>query len=245
MSRLAACAALCLFVGFAEAQGLAPDPANTREAVVQVYGARALGVKGLFGVHTWIATKATGERDWTIYEVVGWRLRWSDSAVVVRHRQPDAPWFGSQPELYADKRGPGVDALIKRIESAARDYPYAGTYRVWPGPNSNTFVAHIARSVPELAPGLLPMALGKDFTGRPVFAGPTPSHTGVQLSVLGLAGVSIGWVEGLELNLFGLVAGLDLRRPAVKLPGWGRIGLPTARVMGAGGGPSPLPARTQ
>src|SRR5438132_10842283 len=38
---------------------LAPDPAVVKEAMVQVYGARAVGAKGLFGVHTWVAVKAT------------------------------------------------------------------------------------------------------------------------------------------------------------------------------------------
>jgi hypothetical protein len=52
----------------------------------------------------------------------------------------------------------------------------------------------------------------------------TPSRTGVQLSVGGFAGVAVGWVEGVELNFLGLVAGVDIRRPALKLPGWGRIG---------------------
>ncbi|RYI86728.1 MAG: DUF3750 domain-containing protein, partial [Acetobacteraceae bacterium] len=33
-------------------------------------------------------------------------------------------------------------------------------------------------------------------------------------------------VEGLEVNFLGAVAGLDLRRPAIKLPGLGRLGLP-------------------
>src|SRR5437762_7746924 len=96
-------------------EALAPDPAQTREAVVQVYGARTLGVKGIFGVHTWVAVKATDAPAWTVYEVIGWRLRWSESAVVIRNRQPDAPWFGAPVELYADKRGPSVDDLIKRI----------------------------------------------------------------------------------------------------------------------------------
>jgi len=32
--------------------------------------------------------------------------------------------------------------------------------------------------------------------------------------------------EGVELNLLGLSAGIDLRRPALKLPGIGRIGMP-------------------
>src|SRR5258707_10948602 len=107
----------------AHAAGLAPDPATTREAVVQVYGARTMGVKGIFGVHTWVAVKPADAMSWTVYEVIGWRLRWSDSAVVIRERQPDAPWFCSLPELYADKPGSGVEQLIARIDKPARDYP--------------------------------------------------------------------------------------------------------------------------
>ena len=69
-----------------EPVGLAPDPAELKEAVVQVYGARTFGAKGLFGVHTWIAVKPSEAKEWTVYEVVGWRLRWSESAVVVHRR---------------------------------------------------------------------------------------------------------------------------------------------------------------
>src|SRR5690606_33475855 len=117
-----------------EPVGLAPDPALVKEAVVQVYGARAVGAKGLFGVHTWVAVKPSNAADWTVYEVIGWRLRWSDTSVVVRTRGPDGRWFGAEPELYAEKRGEGVDELIKRIDEAARSYPFAGEYSVWPGP---------------------------------------------------------------------------------------------------------------
>src|SRR5262245_25317030 len=91
-----------------EPVGLAPDARKVREAVVQVYGARTLGAKGIFGVHTWVAVKPSNADEWTVYEVIGWRLRYSDSAVVVRHREPDGRWFGSTPELYAEKRGKGV-----------------------------------------------------------------------------------------------------------------------------------------
>ena len=66
-----------------EPVGLAPDPAAVREAVVQVYGARAVGAKGIFGVHTWVAVKPTNAASWTVYEVIGWRLRWLESVVVV------------------------------------------------------------------------------------------------------------------------------------------------------------------
>jgi hypothetical protein len=71
---------------------------------------------------------------------------------------------------------------------------------------------------------LPPNAVGRDFRDG-FYAGLTDSGTGVELNLRGLAAVKLGWVEGVELDLFGLVAGVDLRRPALKLPGYGRIGL--------------------
>src|SRR5712691_237451 len=136
--------------------GLAPDPAATPEAVVQVYGSRCSGWLGYFGVHTWIAVKPAGARAYTTYEVLDWRLRRSGSAVVIRKRAPDARWAGNAPAILANKRGDGVDALIERIDKAAREYPFAGQYTAWPGPNSNTFTAYVARAVPELGLDLPP-----------------------------------------------------------------------------------------
>lgn len=229
LARLVALPALVALAGIAHA-GLAPDPIKTREAVVQVYGARTLGVKGLFGVHTWVATKASNATEWTVYEVIGWRLRWSDSAVVVRTRQPDAPWFGSPVELYADKRGSGVDALIKRIDAAAHNYPYAKTYTLWPGPNSNTFVAWIARAVPELEVDLPATAVGKDYLGSSII-GAAPSGSGYQLSLAGLLGVTASRIDGFEVNLLGLNFGVS--GSGVKLPLVGRIGGTRSAVAAA------------
>ena len=194
--------------------------AEAHDAVVQVWGARTLGVKGLFGVHTWIAVKPTDAHAWTVYEVIGWRLRWSDSALVVREREPDT-WFGSKAELYAEKRGAGVDALIKRIDEAARHYPYAKTYTLWPGPNSNTFVAWIARAVPELEADLPATAIGKDYLGSSIVSR-APSGGGFQLSLAGLLGVAASRVDGLELNVLGLNFGLS--GSGLKLPLIGRVG---------------------
>ena len=201
--------------------GLAPDPQRVKEAVVQVYGARAVGAKGLFGVHTWVAVKPAEASDFTVYEVIGWRLRWSDSSVVVRTRAPDARWFGAAPELYADKRGPGVDRLIKRIDQAAREYPFAGEYTVWPGPNSNTFTAWIARSVQELEIDLPATAIGKDYLGDSIF-GSAPSGSGYQVSLAGLLGVAASTVDGVEFNVLGLNFGVSPN--GVKLPMVGIIG---------------------
>lgn len=204
-----------------EPVGLAPDPALVEEAIVQVYGARAKGAKGFFGVHTWVAVKPTGAPEWTVYEVMGWRLRWSDSVVVVRNRAPDGRWFGSVPELYGEKRGPDVDALIKRIDKAAKDYPYAKEYTLYPGPNSNTFTAWITRAVPELEADLPATAIGKDYLGSSIFSS-APSGRGFQVSLLGLLGVAASGVEGLELNLLGLNFGLS--GSGLKLPFVGRLG---------------------
>src|SRR2546421_11235837 len=189
LARLLGLPALAAVVSLANAEGLAPDPAQTHEAVGRVYGGRPLGVKGIFGVHTWVAVKATDAPAWTVYEVIGWRLRWSESAVVIRNRQPDAPWFGAPVELYADKRGAGVDQLIKRIDKAAHDYPYANTYTLWPGPNSNTFTAWIARAVPELQVDLPATAIGKDYIGSN-FVSSAPSGSGFQFSRAGILGVA-------------------------------------------------------
>lgn len=215
--------------------GLAPDPAATPEAVVQVYGARTVGVRGLFGVHTWIAVKPARAAEYTVYEVIGWRLRWSDNAVAVRSRAPDARWFGNDPELLADVRGAAAEPLIPRIEAAARSYPFAGEYRAWPGPNSNTFTAWVTRQVPELEADLPPTAIGKDYLRGGVFAA-APSGHGVQFSLAGLFGVTAGLVEGVEVNLLGLNFGVDPWPPAIRLPLAGRIGFGHA---GAAGDPAP------
>jgi len=205
-----------------EPVGLAPDPAQTQEAVVQVYAARTWGWRGTFGVHTWIAVKPTGAPRYTVYEVIGWRLRSSGSALVVSGRAPDARWFGNAPEVVAQLSGDGVDALIARIDRAARDYPYARRYSVWPGPNSNTFTAFVARAVPELRVDLPPTAIGKDYLGDRLVA--TTPGGGYQLSVGGVLGVMASRVEGLELNLLGLTFGIDPFSPALKLPFVGRLG---------------------
>lgn len=206
-----------------EPVGLAPDPATTPEAVVQVYGARTWGWRGYFGIHTWVAVKPAAARAYTVYEVIGWRLRRGESALVIRERAPDARWFGNAPELLADRRGAGVDGLIARIDQAARAYPYAGEYAVWPGPNSNTFTAWVARAVPELEVDLPPTAIGKDYLGAG-FVARAPSGSGVQLSLFGLLGVTASGVEGLEFNVLGLTFGVDPFSPAVRLPIFGRVG---------------------
>lgn len=220
-----------------EPVGLAPDPAATPEAVVQVYAARAVSWRGYFGVHSWVAVKPAGAQTYTVYEVIGWRLRYSDSALAIRNRGPDERWFGAVPELLAERRGPGAEALIARIDRAAREYPYAGEYSVWPGPNSNTFTAWIARAVPELEIDLPPTAIGKDYLRDRIIA-TAPSGSGFQVSLNGVLGFTASGVEGLEVNLLGLTFGFDPYPPAIKLPIVGRVGVPRSNGSAAKAGPS-------
>ena len=204
----------------------APDPATTSEAVIQVYAARAVGWRGILAVHTWIAVKPSDAAVYTRYEVMGFGVGRGAPANRVNRTGPDNYWFGSRPDLLVDRRGPGVDELIAEIETAVKAYPYPTSYRTWPGPNSNTFTAYVGRAVPGLRLELPSTAIGKDYLPGAALAGLTPSGTGVQISLLGLVGVLVGWEEGLEVNVLGLAFGLDVKRPALKLPAIGRLGMP-------------------
>ena len=153
------------------------------------------------------------------------RARTGGSVVSVSGaRAPDAEWYGAAPRLIRDVRGAEAEGVIAKLPRAVDDYPFAHTYSAWPGPNSNTFVAHLARRVPELGIDLPANAIGKDYPVDGVFAR-TPSGTGWQISLGGITGIAIGLVEGIEVNLMGLDAGVDFRRPALRLPGLGRLGM--------------------
>lgn len=200
---------------------LLPEPSAHRPALIRIYAARTGRWKGIFAHHTWIVVKPEGARRYTRFDKVGW-----GSPVRTDAWPADARWFGNAPQLVLALDGEEAARLIPEVATAVAEYPYRnwGDYRVWPGPNSNTFVAYVVARVPELKVALLPTALGKDYHPLLDIAALTPSHTGVQVQLGGVLGVAVGWVEGLEINVLGLVAGIDVRRPALKLPGWGRIG---------------------
>ncbi len=146
-----------------ESAGIAPDPQTTREAVVLAYGAKAWGWRGWFAVHTWIASKAAGADSYTVYEVIGWRLNRGRPVLRIAKDLPDRLWFGEQPELLVEHRGKQAEQLIAAIDQAARDYPWKEEYKVFPGPNSNTFTAWVAQQVPELNLKLPLRAIGSGY----------------------------------------------------------------------------------
>ena len=200
--------------------GVLPSATTNPEASVHIYCAPTGRWKGAFAVHSWIVVKEAHARRYNRFDVVGW-----GRPVKIDNWAPDARWFGNDPQVVAAIKGADAARLIPQIRAAVARYPHgkAGDYRIWPGPNSNTFVAEILAQVPEAGVVLPANAIGKDFRGTGLYAGLSPSRTGVQVSALGLFGVTVGWVEGLEFNVLSLVAGLDWRHGALKLPGWGTV----------------------
>lgn len=217
-----------------DATNLLPDARATDQAVVAVLAAPTYGWRGYFAVHPWIVFKRAGDSAYTRYEVIGW----SRANVVRRnHARPDSQWYGATPEILAFAQGEPAAAMIADIEQAIASYPYDNQYRSYPGPNSNTFLAHIGREVPALDLDLPPTAIGKDFRPLTSPLGTPPSGSGVQASIKGLLGFIASPREGLELNLLGLGIGVDFNCPALRLPFVGRLGLDgTIASTGCAGG---------
>lgn len=201
---------------------LAPLPAKYPEAIIQIYAARAFNWRAIFAMHTWLAVKAKNANHYTVYQVVGWRSFRGLPALSVENDIPDRIWFNQKPKIILDLRGDKADAIIKKIETMSKEYPYANKYVTWPGPNSNTFIAYIVRNIPQLKLALPSNALGKDFLGNQ-FISKTPSRTGFQISLYGYLGIMLAIKEGIEINILGLVYGLS--PSLLKLPGFGDINL--------------------
>ena len=203
--------------------GYAPHPSDHEDAIIQVYAARTWGGKKAFAVHTWIATKRKGANQYVISEIFAWRLSRRGTALHQRPGVPDRSWARNAPTLLLDVRGKEAEALMDKVDSAITSYPWKSEYTAWPGPNSNTFMAWIGLQVPEMKLDLPSTAIGKDW--RPILDtfGTSTSGTGVQASLYGLLGVTVGLEEGLEVNILGLSTELDVFDLGVELPGIGRV----------------------
>jgi hypothetical protein len=215
--------------------GLLPRASSHPDAVVRVFSAPTVRWRGIFAVHCWIVLKPDGAPSYSRYDYTAW-----GEPIRLNGFEADGRWFGRVPTLVFAADGAAATALIPRLQAGIDGYALhnRGDYRAWPGPNSNTFVAAVLDAVPEAKVALPPNAIGKDFPYDGRWLRPTPSRTGFTLRLGGYA----GWVEGPEINILGAVAGLDLRRPAIKLPGLGRLGMGTRGEIEVNGGPVPRPS---
>lgn len=204
--------------------GIAADPKVVKEAIVQVYAARTFGWRRYFAVHTWIATKAENAEQYFTYHVTSWGGRATGRSIVVKEDIPDRRWYGSDAVMLTEIRGEKAAEAIRKIETATKDYQYQNFYRMVPGPNSNSFISYLLRATPEIGVELPPNAIGKDWLEGGAIFGVSESGTGFQISLLGLLGLTIGLGDGIEVNLLSMSFGIDLWRPALKLPFIGRIG---------------------
>lgn len=202
--------------------GLLPKAEDAPQAMVRVFAARTVRWRGIFATHCWIVLKEEGAQRYERFDYTGW-----GEPVRVNGYAPDGLWFGREPELVLAADGEIARSAIPKLRAAIDSYAFRqrGDYRAWPGPNSNTFVATVLSAAPELRAKLPTTAIGKDFPVDGRWLAPTPSASGFRLTLGGYGGVTLGWYEGLEVNVMGAIVGLEFRRPAINLPALGRFGL--------------------
>ncbi|MBD8556237.1 DUF3750 domain-containing protein [Rhizobium sp. CFBP 8762] len=202
--------------------GILPPAKASPDAAIYIFSAKTGGFKGAVSSHSWIVTKAEGDQTYNRYDKVGW------GSPIRRNGYPaDAFWYSNPPQIIKKVEGAEAARLIPQVEKAIQGYPYSkpGGYQIFPGPNSNTFVAHVLRSVPDLGVVLPPDAVGRDYLPEGRFFAIDADHRDVHATLFGLAGISAGLRSGLEVHFLGLVAGLDIMRPGIKIPVFGRFGV--------------------
>lgn len=205
-----------------ESAGLTLLQEDYSEAIVQIYAAWAWSWRGAFAEHTWIATKKKFARNYRTYQIKGWLyIQERKSPLVIEDDIPDRLWMGNVPRIIYQLRGDIAGQLIDKIETAVHNYPFRNTYRLWPGPNCNTFTAYIIRNIPELTVDLPNTAIGKDYLQTGSFIAQTPGRSGYQVSIWGLIGIALYNMWGIEINILGL--NLKISTQKIELPGIGRV----------------------
>ena len=142
--------------------GALPDAATLKTAKVIILASRTGQWKSIFAEHMSLVMKRAGESTWTRFDVVGWGQPVRENAYVA-----DAYWYGNTPRVIYELDGDAAEQLIPAIKTSIHNYPNsaAGSYMIWPGPNSNTFVSWVVRHTDGFNAELSPVAVGKDYLG--------------------------------------------------------------------------------
>ena len=128
-----------------------------------------------FATHSWIVTSNKGK-------IKRWDLIWSriigkDSSKGHVYLNMIAPWVGMNKYLFKGapkypskligysegNKNSLTEKAIKFLDKNARKYPFKKRYRIYPGPNSNTFIQWFLDKFPELEIRLSRRAFGKNY----------------------------------------------------------------------------------
>jgi len=192
-----------------------------------------------FAHHSWIDVKHGGPDAWRRIEIRSRRSGVGITPIGDDEARGDV-WHERRPvHLLGAITGEAARRVAQRIEEAAvaRAELYRDGYRLWPGPNSNTFVADLVREFGELSCVFDPNAIGKDYPGW-IDAGATASKTGLRVDTP-IVGAALALQEGVELHLFGLTLGVCAWPPGISLPFLPR--LPGGLLRGGEPGVPPPP----
>lgn len=197
-----------------------------------------------FAEHTWIDVKNGNEQSWTRIEVSGAYSGVEVDCITAEEAREDDRW--SRPvslleTLSGERAKRAIPRLLELAEaepdfarlemtstgddswSVVRHSPQDRDYEAWPGPNSNTFIAALVDSTPELNVEFHHNAVGKDYP-RGFRAGITSSGYGLEADA-GYLGLGLGIRQGVELHFVQLTLGVSLWPPALKIPFLPRIGI--------------------
>ena len=110
---------------------------------MRIFSARTVSWRGIVATHSWVVIKELRGAAYERFDYTAWGGPiWKDRFV------PDGRWFGAEPEVIFAADGENAQRMIPLIRSTIERYRYPnpGDYRIWPGPNSNTFVAAIMQA---------------------------------------------------------------------------------------------------
>jgi hypothetical protein len=126
--------------------------------VVQLYRA-GIPLLGWLAAHYWLVIR-DGERceRWEVWQSKDAGGR-SIGHLHCNLKPPEAHVGGGPTQLMAEWHGEQALALQRVLLT---DYPHCDSYRYWPGPNSNTYVAWVLRQAGIDHP-LDRLAVGKNF----------------------------------------------------------------------------------
>ena len=173
--------------------------------------ARPAPGRAIFSVHSWIVLKRAGASDWTRYDVVGW-----GNPVRINGWPADGRWYRQHAGRHRRRVRPaGRERSSQGSRQRYDDYRFAqpATTRSGRDPTATASPPPCCARCRNSASRCRRTRSAAISATASMPAGPTAAPASSSTSQA-MPAIKIGWVEGIEINLLGLVAGLDLRHPA-------------------------------